>query len=88
MILIDCKIIHRYFSQIDEELLQQILDIYQLDFDLFQYDSTKYAKMVQKGGKAKSIDNIINNRVDFDVKDKVLNEPKEELQPGTLKVFS
>lgn len=44
--------------------------------------------MVQKGGKAKSIDSIINNRVDFDVKDNVLKEPKDELEPGTLKVFS
>jgi hypothetical protein len=60
----------RYFSLIDEELLTQILEIYQLDFDLFDYDSSKYLKMVQK-----SVDNNvaadINNRLDFkdDVKE-------------------
>jgi Sulfotransferase family len=53
----------RYFSQIDEDLLQQILEIYQLDFDLFDYDSSKYAKMVQKKGE-KHLPNI-NNQLDF-----------------------
>lgn len=55
--------LYRYFSQIDEDLLQQVLDIYQLDFDLFDYDSSKYNKMVQKNEAKRMID--VNNRLDF-----------------------
>lgn len=58
----------RYFSQIDEELLRQILEIYQLDFDLFDYDSSKYHQLVKK---SKKID--VNNRLDFDGGEKELN---------------
>lgn len=58
-----CKIIFRYFSQIDEDILKQIIDIYQLDFDLFDYDSSKYLKMVQKSESKKLID--VSNRLDL-----------------------
>ncbi|XP_021702733.1 carbohydrate sulfotransferase 11 [Aedes aegypti] len=37
----------RYFSQIDERLLTEVLEIYQLDFELFGYNSTKYYSYVQ-----------------------------------------
>lgn len=37
----------RYFSQIDEDLLKQILEIYQLDFELFGYNSTVYYNYVK-----------------------------------------
>ncbi|XP_062547930.1 carbohydrate sulfotransferase 11 [Armigeres subalbatus] len=36
----------RYFSQIDERLLTEVLEIYQLDFELFGYNSTKYYSYV------------------------------------------
>lgn len=39
---------YRYFSKIDAKLLREVLDIYQIDFDLFGYDSSKYFKMVQQ----------------------------------------
>lgn len=64
----------RYFSQIDEAILEQILEIYQLDFDLFNYDSSKYLKMVQARDE-KQLD--VYNRLDFE-------DGKEE----TSKVFS
>ncbi|XP_065085055.1 carbohydrate sulfotransferase 11 [Ochlerotatus camptorhynchus] len=38
----------RYFSQIDERLLTEVLEIYQLDFELFGYNSTKYYSYVQE----------------------------------------
>lgn len=38
----------RYFSQIDEQLLTEVLEIYQLDFELFGYNSTKYYSYVQE----------------------------------------
>ncbi|XP_055639200.1 carbohydrate sulfotransferase 11 [Toxorhynchites rutilus septentrionalis] len=38
----------RYFSQIDEHLLTEVLEIYQLDFELFGYNSTKYYSFVQE----------------------------------------
>ncbi|XP_058452085.1 carbohydrate sulfotransferase 11-like [Malaya genurostris] len=38
----------RYFSQIDERLLTDVLEIYQLDFELFGYNSTKYYSYVQE----------------------------------------
>jgi chondroitin 4-sulfotransferase 11 len=41
-------LIPKYFSQIKEDLLRQLLEIYQLDFDLFNYDSSKYMQIVQK----------------------------------------
>lgn len=37
----------RYFAQIDEDLLIELLDIYGPDFDLFGYNSTKYFGIVQ-----------------------------------------
>lgn len=37
----------RYFSQIDIETLNQLLDVYGPDFELFGYNSTKYMKIVQ-----------------------------------------
>lgn len=60
--------ISRYFSQIDEETLTKVLEIYQLDFDLFDYDSSKYSKMVQKN-KIKTLDGVVNNRLDLGVED-------------------
>lgn len=58
---------NRYFSQIDESLLTQILEIYQLDFDLFDYDSSKYWKLVRKS-EAVKVSNDIDDRVDFEQK--------------------
>ncbi|CRK93608.1 CLUMA_CG007138, isoform A [Clunio marinus] len=57
-------VIEKYFSQIDENLLKQILEIYQLDFDLFNYDSTRYLKMVQKSENNDSKFKLYN-RLDF-----------------------
>lgn len=37
----------RYFAQIDEKLLRDVLDIYEPDFELFGYNSTKYYYLVQ-----------------------------------------
>jgi len=51
----------RYFSQIDRNLLKDILEIYQIDFDLFNYDSSKYWKIVQQKS-----DQDITNRLDFE----------------------
>lgn len=42
------SISYRYFSQIDERLLTEVLEIYQLDFELFGYNSTKYYSYVQE----------------------------------------
>ncbi|CAG9799276.1 unnamed protein product [Chironomus riparius] len=55
------SLISRYFSQIDRHLLEDILEIYQLDFDLFNYNSSKYWKIVQQKS-----DKDINNRLDFE----------------------
>uniref|UniRef100_A0A182MUA9 Carbohydrate sulfotransferase n=1 Tax=Anopheles culicifacies TaxID=139723 RepID=A0A182MUA9_9DIPT len=41
------NLIPRYFAQIDEKLLTDVLEIYQLDFELFGYNSTKYYSYVQ-----------------------------------------
>uniref|UniRef100_A0A8W7P8V5 Carbohydrate sulfotransferase n=1 Tax=Anopheles coluzzii TaxID=1518534 RepID=A0A8W7P8V5_ANOCL len=41
------NLIPRYFAQIDEKLLTDVLEIYQLDFELFGYNSTKYYGYVQ-----------------------------------------
>lgn len=45
----------RYFSQLDEDLLFELLEIYGPDFDLFGYNSTKYFEFVQTT-KPKSTD--------------------------------
>lgn len=37
----------RYFAQLDTELLQGLLVIYEPDFELFGYNSTKYHDLVQ-----------------------------------------
>lgn len=58
-----CATFSRYFSQIDEDILKQIIEIYQLDFDLFNYDSSKYLTMVQKSVSKKF--NDVNNRLDL-----------------------
>ncbi|XP_055591852.1 carbohydrate sulfotransferase 11-like [Uranotaenia lowii] len=42
------NLVPRYFSQIDEQLLTEVLEIYQLDFELFGYNSTKYYSYVQE----------------------------------------
>ncbi|XP_055539620.1 carbohydrate sulfotransferase 11 isoform X2 [Wyeomyia smithii] len=42
------NVVSRYFSQIDERLLTEVLEIYQLDFELFGYNSTKYYSYVQE----------------------------------------
>jgi hypothetical protein len=47
----------RYFSQIDEDLLKEILEIYQLDFDLFGYNSTEYINYVKPTKKKKKSKN-------------------------------
>lgn len=39
--------VSRYFSQIDDILLAGLLDIYNADFDLFGYNSTKYFDIVK-----------------------------------------
>lgn len=44
-------------------MLKEILEMYQLDFDLFNYDSSKYLKMVQKRVNKKLID--VDNRLDL-----------------------
>ncbi|XP_055917632.1 carbohydrate sulfotransferase 11 [Eupeodes corollae] len=41
------NLIQRYFSQIDRQTLDAVLDIYRLDFELFGYDLTKYYDIVQ-----------------------------------------
>ncbi|EDS25795.1 chondroitin 4-sulfotransferase [Culex quinquefasciatus] len=42
------NLVPRYFAQIDEQLLTEVLEIYQLDFELFGYNSTKYYSYVQE----------------------------------------
>lgn len=42
------NLLTKYYSQIDENLLREILKIYQLDFDLFGYDSNFYFNVVKK----------------------------------------
>jgi hypothetical protein len=54
----------RYFAQIDTNLLKDILEIYQLDFDLFGYDSSRYVKYVQRVENNDNDD--IHNRLDFE----------------------
>lgn len=39
--------LHRYFAQLDTDLLQSLLVIYEPDFELFGYNSTKYHDLVQ-----------------------------------------
>ncbi|XP_063702327.1 carbohydrate sulfotransferase 11 [Culicoides brevitarsis] len=41
------SLIPKYFAQIDENLLREILEIYEPDFELFGYNSTKYFDLVQ-----------------------------------------
>lgn len=47
------NLVPRYFAQIDEQLLTEVLEIYQLDFELFGYNSTKYYSYVQE-----TLDNV------------------------------
>jgi hypothetical protein len=54
------NVFHRYFSQIDVVLLNEILEIYQFDFDLFNYDSSKYFKLVQNPKKFNGVDNRLD----------------------------
>ncbi|XP_058826419.1 carbohydrate sulfotransferase 11 [Topomyia yanbarensis] len=41
-------LVERYFSEIDVRLLTDVLEIYQLDFEMFGYNSTKYYSYVQE----------------------------------------
>lgn len=60
----------RYFSQIDKQLLNELLNIYGPDFDLFDYDSTKYYGIVQTPTKAVASTTIHGT-----------NQPQQQQQP-------
>lgn len=48
------ELIERYFAELDRPTLDQLLNIYRIDFELFDYDYLKYYNMVHSWGLEQS----------------------------------